>query len=202
MSALIADKVSFLAAYRRDLLAFFNDKPQSGETRDDLRSRINRSTPRARALVEQAGVSKTVTLTPPATVGGPIVRDADPFDMLFESYFGKSLIPSVTDTIDEAIGILESPEYEAGREKETRALDKQRTSVPLDYPQKVTVRWLVDHVPVHYWIAGVAALVSLGLGLFAWGFRLGQDPQAVEALSRVPWLERSSPTPEAPKPRQ
>jgi hypothetical protein len=182
----IAEKISFLERFKADIRARFN-----GDSDDGLRTRISRSMPRAKSILSDAGVLKTVTLSPPPAIGGLIVRNGDPFSFILQDYYGMSMIPAVADMIEEAIGVLESPEYQqkgllpkaslveasdavadtdhlanaAARQVPGRSKNK---SLP-ELPEKVTLSWLVQHVPISFWFW----LVGLLAAAFAAGAKIG-----------------------------
>ena len=160
MASDAAERIAFLERFKADIQAHFN-----GADGDATRSRINRGMKRARDIVGEAGVMKTVTLSPPPAVGGLIVRDADPFSFILQDYYGMSMAPTVADMIEQAIGILESPEY-AHRKAQERLAAKIAVSadssaaklqtrsaddVGPEPPVKVTLSWLVRHVPISFW---------------------------------------------------
>ena len=165
----IAEKIAHLSSFKADIQAHFD-----GNSDGVLRTRISRRMPRARELVREAGVMKTVTLSPPPAVGGLMVRNADPFEFILRDYYGMSLIPAVSDMIEEAIGVLEDPDYE--RRKLAVALSAESdmsastaTQPPeLPLPDKVTLSWLVRHVPVSFWLWLLALLTTA----FAVGVKL------------------------------
>jgi len=105
-----AEKIAFLERFKADIQAYF-----AGPEDQATRSRINRGMSRARELVDDAGAMKTVTLSPPAAIGGLMVRGADPFNFILQDYYGMSMVPTVADMIDQAIGVLESPDYDNAR---------------------------------------------------------------------------------------
>ena len=74
--------------------------------RAQLRTYLNQNKAWVRQEVIEAGCFHTVTIGPPPTIGGLIMRDIDPFSMLFEKPYLKSMIPLVTDMIDQTIGAL------------------------------------------------------------------------------------------------
>jgi hypothetical protein len=55
-----------------------------------------------------------MTLSPPPAVGGLIARGIDPFTMIFENWYGKSLIPDITDMVEQAIGVYNHLKAETG----------------------------------------------------------------------------------------
>lgn len=172
----LTDKIAFLSNFKDDILAHFE-----GRGGNAVRSRINRGMARARSIVAEAGVLKTVTLSPPPAIGGLMVRNADPFNFILESYYGMSTAPSVADMIEEAIGVLEDPEYArrlsaAKREGERNQIQTKRpkgsTAVRLqkpELPEKVTLLWLVHNVPIRFWFW----LLGLLAAAFAAGARWG-----------------------------
>ena len=100
-------------------------------------------------------------------IGGPIIRNADPFDMIFENYFGMSLIPAVRDMTQQAIGVFRSGRIEEIK-KEPREREDAVIYRELAPPEKVTLLWLVRHVPVSLWlIAGGLLLAAFTLGMKA-----------------------------------
>src|SRR5262249_31071652 len=58
--------------------------------------------------VLEAGCYGTVTIGPPPAIGGLVMRDIDPFEMMFDPPYKKDLVPVVVDMLDRAIGALRS----------------------------------------------------------------------------------------------
>lgn len=197
---MVRERILFLTEFKEDIQAFFHGRQ---DTDKSLRPRISRSTPRARSILLETRALKRVALAPPAAIGGLVVNNADPFDYILQDYYGMSLIPTVSDMIEEAIGVLQSPEYLSQLQQSASAdVAKKTGAASLAYPEKMTLRWLIDHAPLRFWLLTTGAFVSILLAVFAWGFRLGQDPRAVEALSRIPGLERSSNASSRPMPQR
>jgi hypothetical protein len=73
---------------------------------NELRSRINEEKHGVRREVLEAGCLKHMVIGPPPAVGGLVMNGVDPFDMIFNPPWGRSLIPVVEDMIDETIGVL------------------------------------------------------------------------------------------------
>jgi len=93
-----------------------NDVPH----KDELRSLINQNLPTIKSIVIGAGCNKLITITPPPAFGGLILRDADPFDMIFGGPYGMKMVSVISDMIDQTIGTLNiNPELE----KKLRATD-------------------------------------------------------------------------------
>ncbi|MEW9834513.1 hypothetical protein ABUE29_02685 [Mesorhizobium sp. ZMM04-4] len=74
--------------------------------REEVRAEIMQRKSSVENIVSQAGRARTVTITPPPIVGGLILRDRDPFDMLLNAPYGMDMISVVIDMIDESIGAI------------------------------------------------------------------------------------------------
>jgi hypothetical protein len=169
----VAEQIEFLSRFRADILAHFN-----GQDDGTVRSRINRGMNRAKILVAEAGVSKSVTLSPPPAIGGLIVRNADPFSFILEDYYGMSMAPAVADMIEEAIGVFESPDYVrryASALSETK-LRKTRSAARgysqaehPKLPDRITISWLVQNVPIRFWFWLVGLLAAAVAAGMKWG---------------------------------
>lgn len=163
------DNAVFLEQFDQSLSRYF-DGEYGPEGRPQLRKSINESAPRARELLVEAGCYKRMSAAPPPMVGGPVLKNVDPFDMLFESYYGVSFIPNVRDMIQKAIGVYRAGGPVRGPEpaKEEDVIYKQ-----LELPEPVTLSWLVHHVPVKFWLAAAGLLVaafSAGAKATEWEF--------------------------------
>jgi hypothetical protein len=75
---------------------------------DDVRAEINRRKAAVQREVLEAGQLKRITLSPPPAVGGLVMQNINPFDMIFDAPYLHSFIPTVRDMIHETIGALES----------------------------------------------------------------------------------------------
>lgn len=104
-----SEKIQLLSSFQVDIRRWFDGGYGQSEI-DALRSRINRKVQRVRNIVTETGCLKLVTVAPPAAIGGLVIRNANPFDSVLETYYGLSFIPSIIDMLDEAIGVLEANE--------------------------------------------------------------------------------------------
>jgi len=73
----------------------------------EARAAINRSKKAVEREVIEAGCLYTVTISPPPAVGGMIMRDINPFNMIFERVYLRSLNSQVIDMVNQTIGVLE-----------------------------------------------------------------------------------------------
>jgi predicted nucleotide-binding protein len=76
-----------------------------------IRREINKRIQHARDLVSKAGALKLFTISPPPMLGGLIMKNVDPFVAIFEPPYGVNMIPSIIDSIDEAIGVIENNKF-------------------------------------------------------------------------------------------
>jgi hypothetical protein len=72
----------------------------------EVRSRINEEKHAVYEEVLQAGCLKLVTVGPPPAVGGLVMQNVNPFDMIFDAPWGMSFIPTIQDMVEATIGVL------------------------------------------------------------------------------------------------
>jgi len=77
----------------------------------EVRTAIVKISPIVRKIVAKAKAGRTITIASPPTVGGVIMRDLNPFDLIFNAPHGVDIIATVVDSIDEAIGTVENDEH-------------------------------------------------------------------------------------------
>jgi len=77
----------------------------------NVRTAIVKSSSLVQKLVSTAKAGRTITITPPPAVGGYIIHDANPFDLIFQNLPGVDVIGTIVDCIDEAIGNIEGNEH-------------------------------------------------------------------------------------------
>ena len=105
----IKERVKILQDFYDSISEYYANEGSSDD-HQRCKSFINRNLAVARQLVIEAGTLSTMTLSPPAAVGGPIARGINPFDMIFMDWYGSSLIPYVKDMVEQAIGVYEHME--------------------------------------------------------------------------------------------
>jgi hypothetical protein len=86
----------------------FKLKLKSWDENRDKESRefINQNSVWVKREVLEAGCYETFTIGPPPAIGGLIMRDVDPFGVIFDPPYMMNMIPHVTDMIDKTIGVL------------------------------------------------------------------------------------------------
>ena len=108
---LVLDKINLLSSFRQDICYWLNGQKDLLNTKR-LRSQIKQNTKFVREIVTETRCLKLIPTLPPSLTGGIIIRDCDPFsNILGNSYGNVSNIPEVIAMIDEAIAVLENPQY-------------------------------------------------------------------------------------------
>jgi hypothetical protein len=77
---------------------------------DHLREWLNQNKSWVRRETIEAGCGRRLTITPPPAVGGLIMRNIDPFDMMFDRPYMLRIIPTICDILDQTIGALNNPD--------------------------------------------------------------------------------------------
>jgi predicted nucleotide-binding protein len=111
----MSHKLSPEEQHQLDLLREFQNvvwawHHSDSENPRELRSSINQNLRKVKQIVADAGCGMTLTISPPPAVGGMIMRGVDPFDTIFNPPYLQSLIPVISDVIDQTIGVIERGE--------------------------------------------------------------------------------------------
>jgi hypothetical protein len=128
----IDEKITRLEDYKSKLLSW--QKNYDAATR----SFINQNTPWVRREVIEAGCFHTLTIGPPPAIGGLVMRNVDPFAMMFDPPYLMNLVRIVVDMIDQTIGVLRTgPAEPTSSEPEVQVdLDVQKgyafIAMPID----------------------------------------------------------------------
>ncbi len=124
------------------------------ENKKEIKSKINYLLKPVQELVLKADCLKIMSMAPPPAIGGVVIQNFNPFDMIFHNFWGISIIPNISDMIEQAIGQYENnlvkPEIETVQNMENK----------IEYPNKLTLQWLLNHVPLKIWAFGAGLLVS------------------------------------------
>ena len=131
----------------------------------EIKTEINHILPIVQDLVFKAGCLKTMSMAPPPAIGGMVMQNFNPFDMIFESLWGTSIIPNISDMIEQAIGKYKHNLVDG----KAQVKKEQREVHNIDYPNKITFGWLIDYVPIKIWIFSGTALVAF----FVLGYKIG-----------------------------
>lgn len=106
----VTDRIDRLAAFRQ-LVENWRRTYHA-----DLRRKINEEMPWVRREVLEARCYVTMSIGPPPAIGGLVMKDVDPFAMMFDPPYDVDLAGQVLDMIDKTIGVLKAgPPQEAPR---------------------------------------------------------------------------------------
>jgi hypothetical protein len=98
----IAERISKLEQYKDTLLKW------QATREEKLRSFINQNTVWVKREVIEADCYHSLTIGPPPAVGGLVMRNVDPFAMMFDPPYRMNLVRNVVDMIDQTIGVLQA----------------------------------------------------------------------------------------------
>lgn len=101
------ERIDRLKSFKANLIAW----KKSGD--DKLREWLNHHVAAVQRDVAEAGCLVRLTIGPPPAIGGPIMRNVNPFDMMFENIYLMSMVPQIGDMLDKTVGILLNPPPEA-----------------------------------------------------------------------------------------
>jgi hypothetical protein len=100
------EKIARLEEYKSKVLLW--EETYEKETR----SYLNQNRTWVQREVIEAGCFHTLTISPPPAVGGLIMRNVDPFTMMFDPPYLMNLTDVVIDMLDQTIGVLMSSPQE------------------------------------------------------------------------------------------
>jgi nucleoside 2-deoxyribosyltransferase len=99
------EKIKKLEEFKVALASWSSDR-YDAQRRTQMRTYINQNKTWVRQEIIEAGCFVTVTIGPPPAIGGLLMRNLDPFSMIFDAPYGRNLIPLITDMIDQTVGVL------------------------------------------------------------------------------------------------
>lgn len=112
-----------LKEYRKNLLMLSD---YSGRSYESARTYLNKNRTLVQNILIKAKVLRAIDVAPPPMIGGYMMRNVNPLDLIFSPPYGLDIYSHVSDIIEQAIGIIEAnPEFAS-------QLNSQPTSKP-DY---------------------------------------------------------------------
>jgi len=156
--------ISLLEEFRNLVISYSRTRA------DTLRSEIVKKSSIVQKLVHKAQAGRTITIAPPPAVGGVMIRDANPFDLMFQDFPGVNIIGTVVDCVDEAIGRIE---HDEGFSIEPKPINSTQATKN-DSVTRVTITKEVSKILGMPQEAFWPLLVALIGGMFYLGLRLGQ----------------------------
>jgi flagellar motor protein MotB len=148
-----AEQIAFIDVYETLLSRWFDGKYEP-EGKQLLQKSINEMTPSAEALVRKAACLRLMSLAPPPMIGGIAVSNINPFDMLFQNYYGLSPILSIKVMLQQTVGVVKSGKLEelgGIRHKQVSEFNSTHTNVIDEFK---------NYLPTKKWIAILVFLYS------------------------------------------
>jgi hypothetical protein len=103
MSDDIEDRIGLLGEFKVSLQNWQNTRsPIQRQWLNENRHTVERE-------VIEAGCFRTLTVSPPAAVGGYVARNVNPFDGMFQPVNFANMIPIIIDMLDQTVGRLKNP---------------------------------------------------------------------------------------------
>ena len=85
------------------------------------RSFLNKNRTAVQRILIKAGTFRTVSIAPPAMVGGYVLNNVNPLDYIFDPPYGLDLYSHLSDEIEQAIGVIEAdPDFASKMETEPK----------------------------------------------------------------------------------
>jgi predicted nucleotide-binding protein len=108
----MANKEKYVQALEefKSLLKKFNASSYNDSSWDELRTTINQKRHLVEKLVKRTGAGKLMSISPPPMVGGFVLNNLNPFDLIFNAPYGVNVTYSIIDNIDHALGVITSDE--------------------------------------------------------------------------------------------
>nr|WP_299385468.1 nucleotide-binding protein [Allomuricauda sp.] len=98
-----------LEEFKNAINTWYSVQMTNAESKE-LRSKINRKKTFVEKTINRTGAVKRFDWYPPPAVGGFIMKGVNPFDVFFDPPYGVDIAAMITDSIDQAIGVIESQE--------------------------------------------------------------------------------------------
>ena len=115
MKVNIENRINRLQQYKATAIAWNNSDDNRERTK--LRSLLNQNKYAVKREVIEADCYATLTISPPPAIGGLVMQGVCPFDMMFAPPYLHSMVSHVVDMIDEAVGVMSSPDFKVNLEK-------------------------------------------------------------------------------------
>lgn len=101
--------IKFLKEYRSNLIML---SKSSGTAYERSRSYLNKNRGFVQMVLTKAKVLRFIDVAPPPLVGGYMMRNVNPLDLIFDPPYGLDIYSHIADVIEQAIGIIEmTPEF-------------------------------------------------------------------------------------------
>ncbi|MCM2275831.1 MAG: nucleotide-binding protein [Candidatus Didemnitutus sp.] len=126
------EKLELLNDFRNALVLW-----DGGQRTSQNRSWINQNINQVQEIVREAECAVQITIAPPPIVGGMILRDVNPFDLLFNPPYRQSMVPTIMDIIDQTIGAIKSGRL--SKKQRSKSITKNESRERVGTSKKVFV---------------------------------------------------------------
>ena len=123
----------------RKLLIEWNIIDSVNIDRNAIRAKINKSIKVVNNIVFASGCFKVYTLGPPPAIGGYLMKNSNPFDIIFDSPYYFDSVNTLVDMIDCAIGVIEADDKFTLESKNEKTSIKDLLNVYEEKSNKVFV---------------------------------------------------------------
>lgn len=101
--------IKLLKDYRSNVLIL---SQCTGKTYERARSFVNKNRVLVQQVLTKARVLRYIDVAPPPMIGGYMMRNVNPLDLIFDPPYGLDIYSHIADVIEQAIGIIETdPEF-------------------------------------------------------------------------------------------
>ncbi|MCH7772447.1 MAG: hypothetical protein IIA49_15770 [Bacteroidetes bacterium] len=100
----IEKRIKLLSEFKSVLLQWLR---KDSEDRGNLRTHLNKNIYAVQYAIENVGAMKSISISPPPAIGGMMIQNANPFNLMFKRIHGQSSFPVILDMLEQAIGIYE-----------------------------------------------------------------------------------------------
>lgn len=153
------ESINKLKEFHLLINSYFDGKYKDDKT---IKYRINTLSPIIQELLKKSNCFQLMSMVPPPAIGGMVIQNFNPFDMIFHSFWGTSIIPNISNMIEQSIGKYEN-DMVGSQEVEKKTIKKCN----IEYTDKITLEWLFKNVPVKIslWFMGII------IGTFLLGYK-------------------------------
>ena len=103
------DIIKILQGYKRALFAL---KSSNEESYTIAREYLNKNRVFVQKILIKAKVLRFINVAPPPIIGGYMLRNVNPLDLIYDPPYGLDIYSHISDVIEQAIGIIEtSPDF-------------------------------------------------------------------------------------------
>ena len=100
----IKKRIKLLSDFKKNLTNWYQSESDDRKT---LRTSLNKDVYAVESVIREVGAMKLISISPPPAIGGVIIQNANPFNLMFKKVHGQSSVPLIIDMIEQAVGIYE-----------------------------------------------------------------------------------------------